>query len=286
MNFGIYTANLISSHLKKTRLYLLVFLLVSFSQSNLANEIDKNNQETSNKKFYELIEKVRNKALSYTDSLPNFICRQTTKRYVHTLGRGRGWLQTNSYLAELSFYNKIEQYKLLSINGQPTSKVPKDKKDRQGSTGEFGSALKGLFDPSTSGTFYPEGSEKINNIKTLRIRFHVAKKTSKRFISYNRHTIITGYRGQCWIHPQNYQVVRLKKEAIDIPKPFPVRRFNMTLDYALTKIEQDKHWLPKKAEVWLSHRIASGISRQVNTRTSIQFRSYRKFSTGVKIVTD
>ena len=286
MNFGMPTVKLISSHLKKTTLFLLVVLPVTFSQSNLANEIDKNNQETSNRKFYELIEKVRNKALSYTDSLPNFICRQTTKRYVHTLGRGRGWLQTNSYLAELSFYNKIEQYKLLSINGQPTSKVPKDKKDRQGSTGEFGSALKGLFDPSANGTFYLEGSEKINNVKTLRIRFHVAKKTSKRFISYNRHTIITGYRGECWVHPQSYQVVRLKKEAIDIPKPFPVRRFDMTLDYALTKIEQEQHWLPKKAEVWLSHRIASGISRQVNTRTSIQFRSYRKFSTGVKIVTD
>ena len=80
---------------KKTTLFLLVVLPVTFSQSNLANEIDKNNQETSNKKFQELIKKVRNKALSYTDNLPNFICRQTTKRYVHTLGRGRGWLQTN-----------------------------------------------------------------------------------------------------------------------------------------------------------------------------------------------
>ena len=116
MNFGMPTVKLISSHLKKTTLFLLVVLPVTFSQSNLANEIDKNNQETSNKKFQELIKKVRNKALSYTDNLPNFICRQTTKRYVHTLGRGRGWLQTNSYLAELSFYNKIEQYKLLSIN--------------------------------------------------------------------------------------------------------------------------------------------------------------------------
>ncbi len=286
MNFEIFTPNVISSYLKKTTVCLPVLLLVSLPQSNLAKEIDKNNQETSNKKFYKLIEKVRDKALSYTDNLPNFICRQTTKRFVHTLGRGRGWLQTNSYLAELSFYNRIEQYKLLSINGQPTSKVPKDKKDRQGSTGEFGSALKGLFDPSANGAFYPEGSEKINNMKTLRIRFHVAKKTSKRFISYNRHTIITGYRGHCWIHPQSYQVVRLKKEAIDIPKPFPVRRFDMTLNYALTKIEQEQHWLPKKAEVWLSHRIISGISRQVNTRTSIHFRSYRKFSAGVKIITD
>lgn len=279
-------ANLIPGRLQKIAFCLLVISLANFPQSILANKIGQKSQETSNKKFQELIEKVRDRALSYTDNLPNFICRQITKRFVHTLGRGRGWLQTNSYLAELSFDNKVEQYRILSLNGQPVSKVPKDKKDRQGSTGEFGSALQGLFAPSSQGAFYLEGIEKIKNLKTLRIRFQVAKKTSKRFISYNQHSIITAYRGYCWVHPKSYQVVRLKKEAIDIPKPFPVTRFDMTLDYALIKIEKEQYWLPKKAEVWLSHRIASGISRQVNTRTSIQFKGYRKFSTGVKIVTD
>ena len=52
MNFGMPTVKLISSHLKKTTLFLLVVLPVTFSQSNLANEIDKNNQETSNKKLH------------------------------------------------------------------------------------------------------------------------------------------------------------------------------------------------------------------------------------------
>ncbi len=33
----------------------------------------------------------------------------------------------------------------------------------------------------------------------------------------NDQTIITAYRGKCCVDPASYQVVRLEKEAVDIP---------------------------------------------------------------------
>lgn len=58
------------------------------------------------------------------------------------------------------------------------------------------------------------------------------------------------YRGKCWVDPVSYQVVRLEKKAVDIPRDFPVNRFDVLIEYAPVRIaessEQPKAKFPAR----------------------------------------
>ena len=158
------------------------------------------------------------------------------------------------------------------------------------SMGEFGSALRGLFEPRTQAQFRPAGLKKINNTKTLCIAFKVSQERSSRFIAYDDQTIITAYRGRCWVDPDNYRIVRLEKKAVGIPGNFPVTRFDTIVDYAPVDISGSSHWLPREAEIWISRRLLGDHrilkTGRIRTKIKIQFDGYRRFGTGVKLVTE
>ena len=236
-----------------------------------------------------ILERVRAKALTYTDQLPNFICQQTTQRFIRSVSpvnRHAVWRKTDSFVAELSFYDKKENYEIVSINQRSAKGETIEKLAGEHSTGEFVSALRGLFEPNAKAVFRPKGTKKINKVQTLCIAFEVPREKSKRSISYNDQTIITAYRGKCWVDPVSYQVVRLEKKAVDIPRGFPVNRFDVLIEYAPVRIAAASHWLPKKAQVWIDGwrwlSAESGIL--LHTKHIIQFDGYRRFETGVKLM--
>lgn len=104
----------------------------------------------------------------------------------------------------------------------------------------------------------------------------------------NDQTIITAYRGKCWVDPVSYQVVRLEKEAVDIPRDFPVNRFDVLIEYAPVRIAESSHWLPKKAQVWIDGWRWLSAKRGIllHTKHIIRFDGYRRFETGVKLMID
>ena len=66
-----------------------------------------------------LIEKARAAALSYTASLPNFLCTEMVHRYQDPRGDNR-WQRLDELTVKLSFFERHEEYKLMEINGKPT----------------------------------------------------------------------------------------------------------------------------------------------------------------------
>jgi hypothetical protein len=150
------------------------------------------------------------------------------------------------------------------------------------STGEFGTTLRALFDVNTKAVFRLEGLDQTNGHDTVRMGYQVPKETSSRTINYNnQRTIITAYRGRCWVDPKSFQVVRLEDKAINIPEDFPITRSEGSTDYDLAEISGVKHWLPVRAEVML---VEGGA--KLHTRNVIEFKRYRKFEAEVKIVPD
>ncbi len=282
-----------SRHLKTSlNLGLLISLtLFGSDRPSLTQEAAAGSQRqleriTPGQDWPRILERVRRNALAYTDQLPNFICRQTTRRFVRSTGIALGWRKTGSFVAALSFYDKKEHYEILSVNGRPVKEKTIETLTGGLSTGEFGSALRGLFEPRTQAVFRREGIKTMNKVKTLCIAFEVPQERSRRFISYNKRTIITAYRGRCWVDPINYRVVRLEKKAVGIPRDFPVTRFDMSIDYAPFAISNARHWLPKEAEIWISRRLPGRPSTQLHTKNRIRFGAYRRFMAGVKLVTD
>lgn len=236
-----------------------------------------------------LLERVREKALTYTERLPNFICQQTTQRFIRSespVNRHAVWRKTGSFVAALAFYDQKEHYEIVSINQRPAKAKTIEKLAGEHSTGEFVSALRGLFEPNTKAMFRRKGTKKINKVQTLCIAFEVPRERSKRSITYNDQTIITAYRGKCWVDPVSFQVVRLEKEAVDIPRDFPVNRFDVSIEYAPVKIAEAFHWLPKEAQVWIDgwRWLSAKSAILLHTKHIIRFDGYRRFETGVKLM--
>jgi hypothetical protein len=226
------------------------------------------------------LEKVRAKAIAYTDELPNFICTQVTQRSARYFPGG--WRSVDNFVAELSYFDRKEHYKILTVANQATTSATMENLSGTRSTGEFGTSMRSLFDPATNAVFRLEGRELTNGRETIRLGYQVARETSSRTINYNNErTIVTAYRGRCWIDPESLQIVRLEDKAINIPPDFPITRSDGATDYDLADIGGRKYWLPVRAEVLL---VEGGA--KLHTRNVIEFKRYRKFEAEVRIVPD
>ena len=228
---------------------------------------------------------VRSTAMAYTENLPNFICTQITQRYLRRLPK-TGWVRMDNFVAELTYYDKQEHYKLVSVgNRSASSDATLESLKGTTSTGEFGSSLHYLFDPATGTHFRFEGIDHSRGSPTVRVGFRVPKETSKRSIIFREGTtelgVVTPYRGRCWIDPGSLQVVQIKERAYRIPEDFPVTRSEGSTEYNRVEIAGQQHWLPVRAEVLLENR-----SARLHTRNVIQFKQYRKFGSDVKFVTE
>lgn len=233
----------------------------------------------------QFLEQVRSTAMAYTENLPNFICTQITQRYLRRLPR-TGWVRVDNFVAELTYYDKQEHYKLVSVgNRSAASDATLESLKGTTSTGEFGSSLNYLFDPATGTQFRFEGIDHSRGSPTVRVGFRVPKDTSKRSIIFREGTtelgVVTPYRGRCWIDPGSLQVVQIKERAYRIPENFPITRSEGSTEYNQVKIAGQQHWLPVRAEVLLENR-----SAKLHTRNVIQFKQYRRFGSEVKFLSD
>ena len=231
------------------------------------------------------LEDVRRTAMAYTDNLPNFICTQITQRYLRRLPK-TGWVRMDNFVAELTYYDKQEHYKLVSVgNRSAASNATLESLKGTTSTGEFGSSLNYLFDPATRTFFRFEGIDHSRGAPTVRVGFRVPKDTSKRSIIFRDGTtelgVVTPYRGRCWIDPDSMQVVQIKERAYRIPDTFPITRSEGSTEYNRVEIAGQQFWLPVRAEVLMENRTA-----RLHTRNVIQFKQYRKFGSEVKFLSD
>jgi len=83
-----------------------------------------------------LLDEVREYALNYTKSLPDFICTQVTRRYYDPTGL-EFWHTHDVLTARLSYFEQKEDYKLVLINNRVTD-LPYDALGGASSKGEFG----------------------------------------------------------------------------------------------------------------------------------------------------
>ena len=233
----------------------------------------------------QFLEEARSTAMAYTENLPNFICTQITQRYLRRLPK-TGWVRVDNFVAELTYYDKQEHYKLVSVgNRSAASDATLESLKGTTSTGEFGSSLNYLFDPATGTQFRFEGIDNSQGSPAVRVGFRVPKDTSKRSIIFRDGKtelgVVTPYRGRCWIDPDSLQVVQIKERAYRIPDTFPITRSEGSTEYDRVEIAGQQHWLPVRAEVLLENRTA-----RLHTRNVIQFKQYRKFGSDVKFVTE
>jgi hypothetical protein len=225
-----------------------------------------------------VLEEVRENALNYVKSLPDFICTQVTRRYADPSGLEQ-WQSMDTLTVRLSYFEQKEDYKLILVNNRVTDQSY-NSLGGSTSTGEFGTMLRELFEPRTQARFDWSRWATLRGRRNYVFAYRVALPHSQYHIVYERKMdIIAGYHGEVFVDRDTHLVTRLTSEAEDIPPSFPVQQTRTVLDYDFTKIGERDFLLPLHAEVRMR-------SDRLLTRNDVEFRMYRKFSAEAQVKFD
>ncbi len=240
---------------------------------------DENLTEAQIKKL-PLWEQARRQAADFMEDLPNFIVNQFVSRYVRTPEK-KDWQEEDKLEIELTYRAEAgEKFKLLKINGRPTSQSYESIKGAT-STGEFGSMLSALFSTESKADFKEIRKEDFHGSKTALYEFSVKKANSAHTITdkTSGKSVVTAYQGSVWIDLESARVLRIEQSATDIQRGFPINVAEGAVEYDWITVSGKKYMMPIYAEVILGSEADRFYSRNV-----IEMRNYRIFETDVKMI--
>jgi hypothetical protein len=217
-----------------------------------------------------ILDEIRQKALNYSKSLPDFICTQVTRRYFDPSGL-EFWRQEDTLTARLTYFEQKEDYKLFLVNNRYTDQAYQSLGGAT-SSGEFGSMLKQLFEPSSEARFEWSRWTTFHGKRHYVFAYRVRQANSQWTLDYDHKLqIIAGYRGEIFVDREKHEITRVSLEAENVPHDFPIQQARTVLDYDHAKIGDRDYLLPLRAEVRMR-------SDKLLTRNEVEFRMYRKFS--------
>jgi len=216
-------------------------------------------------------------ALSYVQSLPNFICVQVTRRHIDPT-RTETWRSDGVIQEQLSYVDHHEDYKVVMVNNQLVTGMTHDKVGGNRSSGEFGSMLEDVFDPSSNAKFEWQRWATLRGRRMHVFSFTILKPYSKYSIrdDASGQTVVPGYHGLIYADRDSLKVMRITMECDDLPASFPVQEATEIMDYDFVNISGQKFVLPLKADL----RFRGGSALVWN---EIEFHLYRKFTSDATI---
>jgi hypothetical protein len=231
-----------------------------------------------------LIREIRDYALNYTKTLPDFLCLQMTRRFVDPRGTGTFGGPADTIAAKLSYAEQKETYEVLQRNGIVVPKGTDIHSKTLGGTtssGDFGSMLRYIFEPASDASI---GWEKWGNLDghlMYVFNYAVDQSHSKWGISdgETQREVVPAYRGLVYVDRDTRKIMKLTFKSVDIPADFPIQLVEEDLSYAYADISGQKFLLPLRADV----RLNRGSYKSKN---ETDFRSYHKYSASSDIVFD
>jgi len=233
----------------------------------------------SDAELQSLIEDVRKRALSWTDTLANFSCFEITNHSIDTTGRG-DWKKTDTLVELMKYVDHEESRTTLMLNGDPNSAAP-DQLHFTHSAGEFGAMFHILFEPSAKTAFAWKGYAVLNGEPVDVFAFQVARANSSFVLSdrinQNRSA---GFHGLLYIEPATRSVRRITIDADDIPKSLLIRASSMSVDYSWVSMQDHDFLLPVRGAVSIQE------TRRRAVLNEFEFRNYHRFGSQSRLVTD
>jgi hypothetical protein len=149
------------------------------------------------------------------------------------------------------------------------------------STGEFGSFLEGLFARDVNAEFRYLHAESFRQVHTKVFSYTVKRENTDWTISEGGQSIEPAYSGRVWIDSETGRVMRIERQADNIPEAFPLSMVEQTLDYDAVMLGGRKVLLPVESSNLMCIRSSRFCSKNV-----IQFRDYKEFRGDASITFD
>ena len=218
------------------------------------------------------IEKAREQAATFTESLPNYVCQEQMARFAsqtHVVN----WQPLDIVSTEVIYENGKEHYRKLAVNGKPTKKKIEEL-GGSWSTGEFGTVLVDVLSPATAADFRFRRRARVANREAYVFDLDVDHEHSHWHMEGPSQYILPAYRGTIWIDKETARVLRIEMQAYHIPEEFPFDKVESATDYEFVRIGGDREFLlPVHSENLTCQRGTNNCSRNV-----IDFRNYHKYS--------
>jgi hypothetical protein len=185
----------------------------------------------------------------------------------------------NDVDSKLTYFQQKEDYRPTSVNGKLTSQ-DYDKLKGSKSVGDFGSMLRGIFEPFTQTRFEWRTWSTWDGHPSMTFSYHVTQERSNYQIFAEDHrSVITAYSGYFVVDSQTHAVVKLNVTAEGLPADFPVQSAESTLVYRDQDLSGHTFLLPASLEVVMG---GSDFRTKIEKRFSI----YRKYSADSEITFD
>ena len=228
-----------------------------------------------------VLKEVREYALNYSQSLPNFICLEVTRRYIdrNYHPSDPSWGTYDRIISKLSYFDQEEKYDLLSRND--TSYYGKDYEHVGGtiSRGEFGTQLKEIFAPESSSGFRWLRWGNLDGHKCHVYEYRIDQAHSKLSVDYDgRQNVTPGYHGLIYVEKGSNVILRITVEP-DMPPAFPLQDIRSVLDYKNVDINGQPYLLPQFVTVLMR-------DGRIGSKNEKEFRSYRRYATDATITFD
>ena len=227
-----------------------------------------------------VIEKAREAAVTYLQSLPNYFCQQMTARYQSDHPK-TGWDALDVVTADVAYEDGRESYKNIKIGSKLVNKSMEDIGGTR-STGEFSTILLDLLDPATDANFRKSGTDTLQGRAAWVYKYEVPRERSHWRIEAPSQLYYPAHLGSIWIDKETSRVLRIEQGSGEMPKLFPFDTVETVTDYAFISLAAgQKYLLPADAEVLSCLRGTSMCSRN-----RLEFRNYRKFGADSSITFD
>ena len=225
----------------------------------------------------DIIDGARQRALAWSDSLPNFFCIEITDHSIDPTGRG-DWRHKDTMVQMMRYLDHQESRTTLELNGEKTSVQPADL-DFAHSVGEFGGMFQVVFDPSAKAKFTWKESDVLDGQPVQVFAFQVASANSNFDLTgENNRQHAVGFHGLVYLDTATRSVRRISIDADDIPDNLLVRSTSISVDYSWITINSHDYLMPIRGAVSLREGKHQAVLNE------FEFRNYRRFGSQIRIL--
>jgi hypothetical protein len=219
----------------------------------------------------DLINRTKEWAETFTNGLPNFVCQQSTTRYMEE-SRSAGWQALDVVTAKVVYEDGKEDYREITVGGRRTNKSMLELGGST-STGEFASTLHSLLSPASQTQFKFFRSTTVGQSPAAIYDFKVLLPNSDWFVKIGGQSLRPAYSGSVWIDRSTAQVRRIEMQADNIPQDFPLDSVQWAVDYDDVRLGTASFLLPTHAE-----NLSCQRGSTICTKNAVDFRDYHKYS--------